>query len=116
MIPGGWKTTKERKMQKQRDNQAAVATEDLSLAIDQVMARQPDEHVKIVHVFGDYYRCNWWVREKTAVSWMSCTSGVIRKSRFVRATQTDGKLLIEDVSEGRRGLAQQSTSLTFGRN
>ena len=33
--------------------------------------------------------------------WMSFCTGVIRKSRFLRATQTDGKLIIEDLSDHR---------------
>jgi hypothetical protein len=74
------------------------ATEDLSLAIDQMMERRPDEHVKSVRVFGDHYRCNWWVREKTT-HWMAANSAVIRKSKFLRATQAAGKLLIVDLSD-----------------
>jgi hypothetical protein len=92
--------TPEGKTQKQPDVQAKQATEDLSQAIDLMMERQPDEQVKSVRVFGDRYRCNWWVREKTG-HWMSLCTGVIRKSRFLRATQTAGKLLIEDLSDRR---------------
>ena len=80
------------------NEQAKPATEDLSQAINQMMERQPDEQVRSVRVFGDNYRCNWWVREKTN-HWMSASTGVIRKSRFLRATQTAGKLLIVDLSD-----------------
>lgn len=85
---------------KQSKDQATPATEDLSQAIDQMMERQPDEQVISVRVFGDHYRCNWWVREKTT-HWMSFGSGVIRKSRFLRATRSAGKVLIEDLSNRR---------------
>ena len=92
--------TQEGKAHKHPNVQPTPATEDLSQAIDQMMERQPDEQVKSVRVFGDHYRCNWWVLEKTT-HWMSFSTGVIRKSRFLRATQTAGKLLIEDLSDRR---------------
>ena len=92
--------TQESKVHKQRTAQETPATEDLSQAIDQAMEREPDEQVKSVRLFADYYRCNWWVREKTT-DWLSFSTAVIRKSRFLRATQTAGKLLIEDLSDRR---------------
>ncbi|MCY2954826.1 MAG: hypothetical protein NTU53_23085 [Planctomycetota bacterium] len=69
----------------------------MSEAIDQMMERQPDEEVRSVRVFEDRYRCNWWVRQKTT-DWLSFTTGVIRKSRFLRATQVANKVVIEDLS------------------
>jgi hypothetical protein len=91
--------TEETKTLKQPVTAKSPATDDLSQAINQTVERQPDEEVRSVRVFDDRYRCNWWVREKTS-HWMSLTTGVIRKSRFLRATQTAGKLLIEDLSGG----------------
>jgi hypothetical protein len=76
------------------------ATEDFSQAIEQTMDRQPDEQVRCVRVFEDRYRCNWWVREKTT-HWMSFSTGVIRKSLFLRVTQNADKLVIEDLSRPR---------------
>ena len=89
--------TQEDKPHKQRVAPTSPAPEDLSEANDQMMERQPDEEVRSVRVFEDRYRCNWWVRHKTT-DWLSFTTGVIRKSKFLRATQTGGKLVIEDLS------------------
>jgi hypothetical protein len=71
--------------------------DDLSEAINQSVERQPDEEVRSVRVFEDRYRCNWWVREKSN-HWMSFSSGIISKSRFLRATKIANKLVIEDLS------------------
>jgi hypothetical protein len=76
------------------------AMDDLSEAINQSVERQPDEEVRSVRVFGDRYRCNWWVRQKTT-DWMGVTTGVIRKSKFLRATQVADRLVIEDLSSPR---------------
>ena len=86
------------KTKEQPSIEAKPAAEDLSLAINQMMERKPDEHVKCVRIFGDSYRCNWWVQEKSH-HWLSFCTGVIRKSRFLRVTQTAGKLHIEEMSE-----------------
>ena len=67
---------------------------DLSSEIEQSMDRHPDERIKVVRVFDDYYRCNWWVKDKTPhCPWLA--TGTITKSRFIRATKTDDRLLIE---------------------
>ena len=69
---------------------------DLSKEMEQSMARQPDERIKVVRVFDDCSRCNWWVEDKTPHSfWLA--SGKIRKSTFVRATRTRDGLLIKPV-------------------
>jgi hypothetical protein len=77
--------------------QPQPAVEDLSAAIEQAVDRQPDEEVRSVRVFGDRYRCNWWVREKATQAWF-LTTGKIRKSRFLRVTMAADKLVIEDLS------------------
>jgi hypothetical protein len=100
VVSQGRKMTQEGKSHKQSNVQAKPVIDDLSQAIDQMMERQPDEQVRTVRVFEDRYRCNWWVREKTT-HWMSFSTAVIRKSRFLRATQAGGKLLIEDLSDRR---------------
>ncbi len=74
------------------------APEDLSEAISQSVERQADEEVKIVRVFDDRYRCNWWVRDKAAQP-MFMTTGKIRRSSFLRATRNADKLVIEDLSK-----------------
>ncbi len=71
-------------------------TSDLSKEIERSVERQPDESVKTVRVFGDCYRCNWWVHEKHPRQfWLA--SGKIIKSRFLRATKTNDGLLVEEL-------------------
>ncbi len=75
---------------------ASPHDEDLSRQIEQSMERQPDERIKAVRVYDDYYRCNWWVQDKTPHAlWL--VTGVIRRSRFLRVTKTGDGLLIDDV-------------------
>jgi hypothetical protein len=50
-----------------------------------------------VWVFDDHYRCNWWVRD-VAPGPMYLNTGKIIKSKFLRATMTGDKLVVEDVS------------------
>lgn len=68
---------------------AGLATEDLAQAVTSALGRQRGEEVRCTHVYGDYYRCNWWVHGGTGNS-------EIRRSRFVRVTSTPDGLLIED--------------------
>lgn len=76
---------------------AERAPQDLSLAIAQTMEKKADEQVKCVRVFGDRYRCNWWV-QIAVDDWRSFGSGRISRSSFVRATMDGEKLVIEDLS------------------
>lgn len=72
------------------------APADLAKEMEQSMERQSDERIKVVRVFDDFYRCNWWVEDKTPHPfWLA--SGKIRKSTFVRATKTKDGLLVEAV-------------------
>jgi len=80
--------------------QASPAMDDLSQAINQSVEKQPDEEVRSVRVFEDRYRCNWWTRQKTT-DWLSSTSGVIKRSKFLRVTLVANKLIIEDLSNCR---------------
>jgi hypothetical protein len=71
-------------------------TEDFSKEIEHSMERRSNEHIKVVRVFDDCYRCNWWAPDSSPQSfWLA--GGTIRKSRFVRATKTTEGLLIKDV-------------------
>ena len=71
--------------------------EDLSKQIEQSVERQPDERLKVVRVFGNFYRCNWWVQDISPTSfWLS--TGTIRKSRLLKATKTNDGVLVEDVT------------------
>ena len=76
---------------------AEQAPLNLSLAIAQKMDKKPDEQVKCVRVYGDRYRCNWWVQGDPD-DWRSFGSGRISRSSFIRATLVGEKLVIEDLS------------------
>ena len=64
---------------------AAVAKDDLSRIIEQSVQTLPGESVRCVRLFGNAYRCNWWVVEKPAV-W-GATSTIVR-SQFLRVTKS----------------------------
>jgi hypothetical protein len=70
---------------------------DLSKAIEQSADRQPDESIKAVRVFDNYYRCNWRVLDKSPNAFWLAT-GTIRKSRLLRATMTSNGLNLEDMT------------------
>ena len=75
----------------------AVAARDLSQAIEGSVAREPGEEVRSVRVFDDNYRCNWWVRD-AAPGPLYLNTGRIIKSKFLKATMTGEKLVVEDIS------------------
>ena len=80
-------------------NQAVTpkAAHDLSDAITGSMERLPDEEVKSVWLYENYYRCNWWVREGLpGPAYLSV--GKITRSKFLRATMKGDKLIVEDLS------------------
>jgi hypothetical protein len=84
------------------NEKTAVSTtphaEDFSKEIESSMERRPHEQIKVVRVFDNCYRCNWWAPDKSPQSyWLA--SGTIRRSRFVRATKSTQGLLIEDVTK-----------------
>ena len=55
---------------------------DLSKEIALSLERKPDERLRVVRLFGDCYRCNWWVQDPGPHPfWLS--TGTIRKSRFI---------------------------------
>ena len=81
--------------------EAISAREDLSTEIEQAMKKQPDEEVKVVRLFDDRYRCNWWVRDKSGQAMFLATSGMIRRSKFFKARRTADGVVIEEM--GKRG-------------
>src|SRR5881394_433310 len=80
---------------------AAKGAQDLSEAIEGSIERNVGEEVRIVRVFDDNYRCNWWVRDG-GLGPAYLNVGRIIKSKFLRATLTGEKLIVEDLSGGRR--------------
>jgi hypothetical protein len=75
----------------------AVATGDLSRAIEGSVEKGPGEEVRSVRLYEDNYRCNWWMRD-TEPGPAYLNVGRITKSKFLRATMTGEKLVIEDLS------------------
>ena len=78
-----------------------VKTTDLSQAIEGSIERQAGEEVRIVRVFDDNYRCNWWVRD-AAPGPVYLNTGRIIKSKFLRANMSGEKLIVEDLSSSGR--------------
>ena len=76
---------------------AEPAPVDLSSAIDRAMVKQPDEEVKTVRLFGNCYRCNFWVPDKNN-NQMTIKTGTIRRSNFLKVTMSANQLVIEDLS------------------
>jgi hypothetical protein len=66
---------------------------DLSPEIASLLERESDERVRVVRVFDDCYRCNWWVQDAGPHPFWLPT-GTIRKSRFVRADMDGGRLRV----------------------
>jgi len=87
-------TTKDKEKKAPTPRPAAV---DLSKEIEQSMERQPDERIRVVRVFDDCYRCNWWVQDKSPHPFWLAT-GTIRKSRFLKATKPHEALVIENIT------------------
>ena len=77
--------------------QRAVAANDLSDAIEESVEKLPGEEVRSVWLYENYYRCNWWVREGLpGPAYLNV--GKIIRSKFLRATMSGEKLIIEDLS------------------
>jgi hypothetical protein len=85
----------------------ASAADDLSKQIDVTLEKQAGEIVRCVRVFGDNYRCNWWVREgetttttagPNAADHLLATRWRVQKSRFLKVTRSTDGLLIEDMT------------------
>jgi hypothetical protein len=77
---------------------------DLSRDIERAVDRQPLDRVRCVRVFADHYRCNWWSptpsvadqdRRDPTAAWAFAALHRVRQSRFLRATNTGGRLVIE---------------------
>jgi hypothetical protein len=76
----------------------AAGAEDLSKAIRDSIDRQPGEEVRSVRVYGDHYRCNWWVRDVTSGPGYVHV-GRITRSRFLHVTRRGDELVIIDLGK-----------------
>jgi hypothetical protein len=75
--------------------------EDLSRKIEEFVDREPHDLVKCVHVFGNYYRCNWWsraaARTQLDYAWVGRMADFVRKSRFLSATMNADELIVKEI-------------------
>jgi hypothetical protein len=88
---------------------------DLSRRIEQTVERLPQDAVRCVRVFGDFYRCNWWSRRDDKrkgldFDWSGLITDHVRKSRFLKVVAQGEQLSLEEVSQipTSRDLASQS--------
>ena len=79
------------------------AEADYAHDILQKLEREPGDRVTCVRVFNDFYRCNWWApaagpAQPRVLQWLIGSADRVRKSQFVRATLSEGHLVIEDAT------------------
>jgi hypothetical protein len=78
---------------------------DLSAAIAKQVEKRPTDRVTVRLIHGRNYRCNWWAPGDTrdydnpAMSGPTVTTHHVRKSQFLRVTQTAKGLTIEVVPQ-----------------
>jgi hypothetical protein len=75
---------------------------DLSQEIERFVDREPQDLVRCARVFGNYYRCNWWSRaggaqKRLEYNWADVIMDVVRKSCFLSATMSAGKLVMKEI-------------------
>ena len=71
--------------------------------VERTLGREPGDRVRCAHLFGDYYRCNWWSRAGVAgpragYDWAGLLTDHVRASRFLRVTAAGGRLRVEEVA------------------
>lgn len=92
-----------------------VGNADLSREVERAVKRLPQDRVRCVRVFGNYYRCNWWAppmptppfgwertgaageSQSRAIPWGTGSTHHVRQSRFFHATVTGGVLSLVPV-------------------
>jgi hypothetical protein len=79
------------------------ASDDLSDEITRSVEKQSGDMVKCTRVSVDGYRCNWWAPHATAgydnpsMSGLLVTTHRVRRSRFLRVTKENGRLVIREL-------------------
>jgi len=91
-----------------KDGEAHVAVQpqppasDLSRQIESAMVKEPLDRVRCIHLFGTFYRCNWWAPAAGPASrgggfdWATATTHRVRKSTFLNASVDSGRLVIQE--------------------
>lgn len=82
--------------------QPVAPAKQLATAVEQRMLRDPHDRVKCIHLFDDYFRCNWWAPPSESNKHLSFAWGIsathhVRKSRFLKVTRVNEKLMIEEM-------------------
>ena len=78
---------------------------DLSSSIAKQVEKRPTDRVTVRLIHGRNYRCNWWAPGDTrdydnpAMSGPTVATHHVRKSQFLRVTQTLKGLMIEVVPQ-----------------
>ena len=92
----------------QPDSPPPPSDRNLSGDIERTMEKEPNEQVRCVRVFGDFYRCNWWAPAAPRATnvardatYSVFDSHRVRKSSFLSASVQEGRLVVKDVSNRR---------------
>jgi hypothetical protein len=83
-------------------SEAVSSDPDLSKEIERAVDRQPQDQVRCVRVFDNFYRCNWWSRLSSSrtpldYNWAGLIMDCVRESRFLNATMQSGALVIKEI-------------------
>lgn len=98
-----------------------AGAEDLSARVAAAVKREPGDTVRCTRVGEDRYRCNWWAAQATSaydnpgMYGLLVTTHRVRKSLFLRATQTSAGLTLRiDESCSTKGLTADDLRLLPG--
>lgn len=73
---------------------------DFSAEIAGQLDREPADRVSCRHIYGNWYRCNWWAPsaaagyDNPAMYGLTVTTHRVRKSEFLHVTRTKKGLAI----------------------
>ena len=82
---------------------------DLTAEIAATIDREPGDRVRVTHIGGDSYRCNWWAPgnvdkfDNPGMYGLTVTTHVVRKSQFLTVTKSGERLVIRNHSRSGPG-------------
>ena len=101
--------------------QGKGTSEDLSGRVAAAVEKEPGDSVRCTRVGDDRYRCNWWAAQATnaydnpRMHGLMVTTHRVRKSLFLRATQTPAGLTLRiDAACTPKGLSPEDRRLLPG--